>query len=150
MDTKRRAAIGTLRTRLTDIQDELETLIEEEEESLADLPDELETEEEAVDAVERLNQAVNRIEDAIAELDAAVGDEAASIASRIAQEILSGGNELEVGLGANGQRSVPTLQPIIQRTERRAATGITERGLWVVSGGARGVCPWSRCAFRND
>lgn len=69
---------------------------------------------------------------------AASSSDLTSSADRLCIELLTTGDELEVGLSPSGERIVPALQPAppsgVQTTRP-----LTEGGVWVVSGGARGV-----------
>ena len=75
----------------------------------------------------------------VAVIDVAAGGDVSQLAARIADEILHGGSELEVGLGRNDRRVVPNLVPVKSRVTPAESRALTKGGVWVVSGGARGV-----------
>ena len=70
-----------------------------------------------------------------------------AIARAIAAELLGGGPEIEVGLGADGRRR--TLRSVPVAVERGAAV-VTEGDVVVVSGGARGVTAASVVAWARE
>lgn len=69
---------------------------------------------------------------------ASIGRPATSVAEDLCTEILRDDSELELGLSGNGTRIVPRLQPVAC-LRGSSARSVTPNGVWVVSGGARGV-----------
>lgn len=64
------------------------------------------------------------------------GREPEEVGAQFGAELLRDSADLEVGLTADGRRVVPQLQAVSARSSGRA---LTPGGVWVVSGGARGV-----------
>lgn len=69
---------------------------------------------------------------------ATAGREPADVAETVARELLTGFDEIEVRLGSDGSRSVPAWEGGAEG-ESKAYEAPVEGGVWLVSGGARGV-----------